>query len=104
MVHHHELPYTIHTIHNMNTQHECTLQGCSFFSDNAAGTIEHICFIGSGNLHEDQYLHMIIANVLRRNAKYISICTGGYKGLSTHIIDSFYFNYIYIYKQILHIK
>ena len=40
----------------------------------------HLCFIGSGKPSEDQYLHMIISNMLRRYSKYVSICVGGYQG------------------------
>ncbi|CAF4042349.1 unnamed protein product [Rotaria magnacalcarata] len=41
---------------------------------------DHLCFMGSGRDEEDKYVRMVVAYFLRRNIKYISIASGGYRG------------------------
>lgn len=48
-------------------------------NSNAGG--EHLCFMGSGRLDEDQYTHMVVASFLQKNTQYISLLSGGYKGI-----------------------
>lgn len=48
-------------------------------NSNAGG--EHLCFMGSGRLDEDQYMHMVVASFLRKNTKYVSVLTGGYASI-----------------------
>lgn len=43
---------------------------------------DHICFIGSGNDDDDQYIHMVIASFLQKCQQHVSIAVGGYAGLS----------------------
>lgn len=45
-------------------------------NSNAGG--EHLCFMGSGRLDEDQYMHMVVASFLQKNIPYVSVLTGGY--------------------------
>lgn len=45
-------------------------------NSNAGG--EHLCFLGSGRVDEDQYAHMVIAYFLQKNTQYVSFLTGGY--------------------------
>lgn len=42
---------------------------------------EHLCFMGSGRLEEDQYTHMVVASFLQKNAQYVSLLTGGYNSI-----------------------
>jgi len=51
----------------------------------AAG--EHLCFIGSGNEDEDQYMYMVVANLLQKRKTYISVVRGGYISLFTYLHD-----------------
>lgn len=46
---------------------------------NAGG--EHLCFMGSGRLDEDQYMYMVVASFLQHNTQYVSILTGGYASI-----------------------
>lgn len=46
---------------------------------NAGG--EHLCFMGSGRLDEDQYMHMAVASFLQKNTQYVSLLTGGYTSI-----------------------
>lgn len=46
---------------------------------NASG--EHLCFLGSGRIEEDQYTHMIIAFFLQKSTQYVSILSGGYAAI-----------------------
>uniref|UniRef100_A0A182NTG6 TBC1 domain family member 23 n=1 Tax=Anopheles dirus TaxID=7168 RepID=A0A182NTG6_9DIPT len=48
-------------------------------NSNAGG--EHLCFLGSGRLEEDQYTHMVVASFLQKNTKYVSLLTGGYEAI-----------------------
>ncbi|KAH9504514.1 hypothetical protein Btru_063009 [Bulinus truncatus] len=45
----------------------------------AAG--EHLCFMGSGKEEEDQYVNMVVANILQKGKQYVSIAKGGYPAL-----------------------
>lgn len=42
---------------------------------------EHLCFMGSGRLDEDQYMHMVVASFLQKNTQYVSVLTGGYASI-----------------------
>ncbi|CAF3202990.1 unnamed protein product [Rotaria socialis] len=48
---------------------------------------DHLCFMGSGRDEEDKYVRMVVAYFLRRNIKYISIASGGYRVLAKAIED-----------------
>lgn len=48
-------------------------------NSNAGG--EHLCFMGSGRLDEDQYMHMVVASFLQKNTQYVSVLTGGYAAI-----------------------
>ncbi|XP_052865125.1 TBC1 domain family member 23 [Anopheles cruzii] len=48
-------------------------------NSNAGG--EHLCFLGSGRLEEDQYTHMVVASFLQKSTKYVSLLTGGYEAI-----------------------
>lgn len=48
-------------------------------NSNAGG--EHLCFMGSGRLDEDQYTHMVVASFLQKNTQYVSLLTGGYTSI-----------------------
>lgn len=58
-------------------------------NSNAGG--EHLCFMGSGRLDEDQYMHMVVASFLQKNTQYVSLLTGGYASIHDyfgyHMID-----------------
>lgn len=41
---------------------------------------EHLCFLGSGRLEEDQYTHMVVASFLQKHTHFISLVSGGYHG------------------------
>ncbi|XP_055837605.1 TBC1 domain family member 23 [Episyrphus balteatus] len=45
-------------------------------NSNAGG--EHLCFMGSGRLDEDQYTHMVVASFLQKNTQFVSLLSGGY--------------------------
>lgn len=42
---------------------------------------EHLCFMGSGRLDEDQYMHMVVASFLQKNTQYVSVLTNGYASI-----------------------
>lgn len=48
-------------------------------NSNAGG--EHLCFVGSGRMDEDQYMHMVVASFLQKNTQYVSVLTGGYASI-----------------------
>lgn len=48
-------------------------------NSNAGG--EHLCFMGSGRLDEDQYMHMVVASFLQKNTQYVSLLSGGYTSI-----------------------
>lgn len=51
-------------------------------NSNAGG--EHLCFMGSGRLDEDQYMHMVVASFLQKNTQYVSLLTGGYASIHSY--------------------
>lgn len=46
---------------------------------NAGG--EHLCFLGCGDLDDDQYTHMVVASFLQKHTQYVSLLMGGYQGI-----------------------
>lgn len=48
-------------------------------NSNAGG--EHLCFMGSGRMDEDQYTHMVVASFLQKSTQYVSLLTGGYTAI-----------------------
>ena len=42
---------------------------------------------GSGSTIEDQYMFMVIANLLQKRRNYISVASGGYKSLLEYFND-----------------
>lgn len=42
---------------------------------------EHLCFMGSGRLDEDQYMYMVVASFLQHNTKYVSMLSNGYASI-----------------------
>ncbi|XP_023723850.1 TBC1 domain family member 23 isoform X3 [Cryptotermes secundus] len=42
---------------------------------------EHLCFLGSGRVEEDQYTHMVVASFLQKHTHYVSMLTGGYQAI-----------------------
>lgn len=54
-----------------------------FCIGSAAGG-EHLCFMGSGREEEDQYVTMVVANMLQRNQQFVSLTYGGFTGIHLH--------------------
>lgn len=54
-------------------------------NSNAGG--EHLCFMGSGRMEEDQYTHMVVASFLQKNTQYVSLLTGGYMSIHDYFGD-----------------
>ncbi|XP_005181676.1 TBC1 domain family member 23 [Musca domestica] len=54
-------------------------------NSNAGG--EHLCFMGSGRVEEDQYTHMVVASFLQKNTKYVSLLSGGYNAIHDYFGD-----------------
>ncbi len=54
-------------------------------NSNAGG--EHLCFMGSGRIEEDQYLYMAVASFLQKNTQYVSLLTGGYGSIHEYFGD-----------------
>ncbi|XP_037052214.1 TBC1 domain family member 23 [Bradysia coprophila] len=48
---------------------------------------EHLCFMGSGRIEEDQYLYMAVASFLQKNTQYVSLLTGGYAAIHEYFGD-----------------
>jgi len=46
---------------------------------------EHLCFLGSGRVEEDQYTHMVVASFLQKHTHYVSMLAGGYQGKYSNI-------------------
>nr|CAD7403796.1 unnamed protein product [Timema poppensis] len=42
---------------------------------------EHLCFLGSGRVEEDQYTHMVVASFLQKHTHFVSMVSGGYKAI-----------------------
>lgn len=55
-------------------------------NSNAGG--EHLCFLGSGRLEEDQYTHMVVASFLQKYTKFVSLLTGGYEAIHEYFGDN----------------
>lgn len=55
---------------------------------NASG--EHLCFLGSGRIEEDQYTHMVIAYFLQKSTQYVSILSGGYAAIHDYFGDGMF--------------
>lgn len=47
----------------------------------SAASGEHLCFLGSGRMEEDQYTHMVIASFLQKHTHSVSMLTGGYQAI-----------------------
>lgn len=54
-------------------------------NSNAGG--EHLCFMGSGRVEEDQYTHMVVASFLQKNTQYVSLLSGGYNAMHDYFGD-----------------
>lgn len=54
-------------------------------NSNAGG--EHLCFMGSGRVEEDQFTHMVVALFLQKNTQYVSLLGGGYKAIHDYFGD-----------------
>ena len=50
------------------------------FVSGSAAAGEHLCFLGSGREEEDQYVNMVVANILQKGKQYVSTAKGGYPG------------------------
>ncbi|XP_075224896.1 TBC1 domain family member 23 [Lycorma delicatula] len=53
---------------------------------NAGG--EHLCFLGCGDLDDDQYTHMVVASFLQKHTQYVSLLTGGYQAIHRYLGES----------------
>lgn len=51
---------------------------------------EHLCFMGSGRMEEDQYTNMVVAYFLQKSTQYVSILTGGYESIHNYYGDGMY--------------
>lgn len=54
-------------------------------NSNAGG--EHLCFMGSGRVDEDLYMHMVVASFLQKSTQYVSVLTGGYIAIHDYFGD-----------------
>lgn len=52
---------------------------------------EHLCFLGSGRIEEDQLTFMIVAQFLQKGTQYVSMLSGGYEAIheyfGEHMLD-----------------
>lgn len=55
-------------------------------NSNAGG--EHLCFMSSGRMDEDQYTHMVVASFLQKGTQYVSMLTGGYSAIHDFFLDT----------------
>lgn len=46
---------------------------------------QHLCFIGSGQEEEDQYVNMVVASFLQKYTKYVSIVVGGFDAIHEYV-------------------
>lgn len=46
---------------------------------------QHLCFIGSGQEEEDQYVNMVVASFLQKYQKYVSIVFGGFDSIHDYV-------------------
>ena len=44
-------------------------------------------FSGSGNEEEDQYMHMVVANLLQKHQAFVSMARGGFNSLMEYLTD-----------------
>lgn len=51
---------------------------------------EHLCFMGSGRIEEDQYTNMIVAYFLQKSTHYVSILTSGYESIHNYYGEGMY--------------
>ncbi|XP_021923260.1 TBC1 domain family member 23 isoform X2 [Zootermopsis nevadensis] len=49
---------------------------------------EHLCFLGSGRVEEDQYTHMVVASFLQKHTHYVSMLTGGYQAVHESVAEN----------------
>ena len=89
------LPTAFHLDYNLMltepTSFQTAMQGLlraqkSAIDANASG--EHLCFLGSGRMEDDQYLHMVVASFLQKGTQYVSILSGGYTAIHNYFGDS----------------
>ncbi len=55
-------------------------------NSNAGG--EHLCFMSSGRMEEDQYTHMVVSSFLQKGTHYVSMLTGGYSAIHDYFFES----------------
>lgn len=75
------------SVYKMAVQGLLSAQQQALDAGSSAGG-EHLCFIGCGALHEDQYTHMVVAGFLRDYRPYVSILSGGYHALHNYFGDN----------------
>lgn len=89
------LPTAFHLDYNLMltepTSFQTAMQGLlraqkSAIEANASG--EHLCFLGSGRIEEDQYIHMVVASFLQKGTQYVSIMSGGYAAIHDYFGDN----------------
>ena len=89
------LPTAFHLDYNLMlmepTSFQTAMQGLlraqkSAIEANASG--EHLCFLGSGRIEEDQYTHMVVASFLQKGTQYVSILSGGYSAIHDYFGDT----------------
>ncbi|CRL00393.1 CLUMA_CG013661, isoform A [Clunio marinus] len=49
---------------------------------------EHLCFLGSGRIEEDQFVHMVVASFLQKSTQFVSILSGGYAAIHDYFGDT----------------
>lgn len=91
------LPTAFHLDYNLMltepTAFQTAMQGLlraqkSSVEANASG--EHLCFLGSGRIEEDQYTHMVVASFLQKGTQYVSILSGGYAAIHDYFGDGMF--------------
>lgn len=93
--HYGHLPTAFHLDYNLMltepTSFQTAMQGlrraqASAIEANASG--EHLCFLGSGRIEEDQYTHMVVASFLQKGTQFVSILSGGYAAIHDYFGDN----------------
>lgn len=51
---------------------------------------EHLCFLGSGRMEEDQYTNMVVAYFLQKSTQYVSILSGGFEAIHEYFGEGMY--------------
>lgn len=51
---------------------------------------EHLCFLGSGSIEEDQYTIMVVAYFLQKSTQYVSILSGGFEAIHEYFGEGMY--------------